>query len=70
MKKLIIRTGLTALALLTSVLASAQGPGDFGDPTDPDPTDAPIGDYLWVAAVLGLAYAFFKMRNKMRATAN
>ena len=50
-----------------NALASAQGPGDFDDPADPDPTDAPIGDYIWIAAILGMAYVFFKMRRRMPA---
>ncbi|HEU4497209.1 MAG TPA: hypothetical protein VFR70_09180 [Flavobacterium sp.] len=67
MKKLMIKTALTIVAVLVGELASAQGPGDFEDPADPDPTDAPIGDHLWVLALLNLAWVFFKMRSRMRA---
>lgn len=67
MKKTMAKAGLAVLALLTGMMASAQGPGDFGDPSDPDPTDAPIGDHLWVLALLSLAWVFFKMRKKIKA---
>ena len=51
------------MALLMSATTFAQG--DFGDPVDPDPTDAPIGDYIWVLGIIGMAYVFYKMKTKV-----
>lgn len=66
MKKFIKRNGLLVLALLMSTVSFAQEPGDFGDPTDPNPTDAPIGDYIWVVAVIGIAYVFYKLQKNRK----
>ena len=70
MKKVITRSGLMILMLLFSTFTFAQG--EFGDPSDLDPLDepaAPISDYIWVLAVIGLVYVFYKMRNRIQ-TAN
>lgn len=43
--------------------------GDFGDPADIDPLDAPvapIGDYIWVVAVVGFIYVFYKLNNRKK----
>lgn len=67
MKKFITRNGLMILMLLVSTLTFAQG--DFGDGTDTDPIDAvPIGDYIWVVAIIGVVYVFYKMNNKRAST--
>lgn len=66
MKKFITRNGLMVLMLLVSTLTFAQG--DFGDENDIDPIDAaPIGDYIWVLALIGLGYVFYKMRNRIQS---
>lgn len=67
MKKYIAKSVLVITALLTSTMTFAQG--DFGDGTDPNPTDAPvapISDYIWALAVIGLVYVFYKMKTKMQ----
>lgn len=63
MKKYIAKNVLVTMALLLSASTFAQG--DFGDPTDPNPTDAPIGDYIWVLGIIGLAYVFYKIKNRV-----
>jgi hypothetical protein len=56
MKKIfIIICGIFITLLSNPVLAQAD-PGD--DPVAP----APIGDYVWVLAAIGLVYVFFKIR--------
>ena len=67
MKKYIAKSFLVVVALLVNAAAFAQGgnPGDFGNPGDTNPTDAPISDYIWVLAVAGLIYVFYKMKNKI-----
>ena len=67
MKKMMKKSVLTVLAILVNVAAFAQGnPGDFGGSGDSNPTDAPISDYIWVLAVVGLIYVFYKMKNKIQ----
>lgn len=63
MKKYIAKNVLVVMALLISSATFAQG--DFGDSADPNPTDAPIGDYIWVLGIIGLIYVFYKMKTKV-----
>ena len=67
MKKYIAKSFLVVVALLMSTVTFAQG--DFGgDPMDDNYLDepaAPISDYIWVLAVTGLIYVFYKMKNKI-----
>lgn len=65
MKKIISKSVFVIATLLTSAVTFAQG--DFGDGTDPNPTDAPIEDYLWVLCLIGLVYVFYKMKNRTAA---
>ncbi|RRJ90480.1 hypothetical protein [Flavobacterium macacae] len=68
MKKYIAKSFLVVIAFLMSTVAFAQG--DFGgDPADTNPTDepaAPISDYIWVLAIIGLVYVFYKMKNRFQ----
>ncbi|WP_396168588.1 hypothetical protein [Flavobacterium sp.] len=53
-----------AAAYLCSTFVAFANPGDDtagGDLQDPD-TPAPIGDYLWVLALVGLIFVFMKFR--------
>jgi hypothetical protein len=44
------------------VLFAQPGDGSNGDPLEgPDP-GAPIDDYVWVLAIVGLIFAFMKFR--------
>jgi len=64
MKKSITRNSLVILALLMSSVSFAQG--DFGDPADTDPLDAPvapIGDYIWVVVLIAFIFVFYKINN-------
>jgi len=57
------------LFLSMSAVAFAQEP-EFGDEDDTNPLDipgAPISDYLWVLALIGLAYVFYKMRHRVQS---
>jgi hypothetical protein len=42
-------------------------PGDFGQPVDTNPTDAPINTYVWVLLVVGLGYVFSKYKTRSKA---
>lgn len=53
-KLLIILFGIFITLLSYPVLAQPEDPG-----VDPA---APISDYLWVLAVIGFAYVFYKIR--------
>ena len=67
MKKYIAKSFLVVVALLVNTVTFAQE--DFGDPSDTNPTDepaAPISDYIWVLALIGLVYVFYKMKNRFQ----
>lgn len=55
-KSIYILTSLFML-LLTGPIFAQEDPG-----ADPDPA-APIGDYVWVLAAIGLIFVFLKMRS-------
>ena len=60
---------ITLITLTTPLLALADDvmPGDFGDNTDPNPTDAPIDNNLWILLAAGLifvGYKFYKFKKK------
>lgn len=60
MKKIFLIVASIFITLLSHpVLAQVADPGD-----DPDvPAAAPIDDYVWVLAIIGLIYVFFKVRS-------
>jgi hypothetical protein len=55
MKKSIYILANLLMLLLTSPIFAQEDPGD-----DPDP--APINDYLWVLALIGLFFVYLKFR--------
>lgn len=69
MKKFKLNTILLLMLVMNSIATFAQEPGDIGDPSDTNPTDAPISDYIWVVALLGLVYVFYKMNAKQTKVA-
>lgn len=64
MKKFKLNIVLLLMFAFSSISTFAQNPGDFDDVDDPNPTDAPIGDYIWVIALLGILLASYKIFNK------
>ena len=55
-----------AFTLLFQLTTFAEDPADFGDAGDPNPTDAPIDDYVWFLMGAGIVYTFYKYhRNAM-----
>jgi len=61
MKKHIPSIYLFVFTLLFNLVSFAQAPGDFDDNPDANPLDAPaapIDDYLWVLALVGLVFVF------------
>jgi hypothetical protein len=69
MKKYINTVSLTKISvwiyvmLLSTSALFAQGITPVPDaPVDADPIAAPIGDYIWVLALIGLVFAFMKVR--------
>jgi len=67
MKKYIAKSIFLTVALLCNTVTFAQG--DFGDPADTNPTDAPVApieDYIWVLGAIGLIYVFYKMKTRVQ----
>ena len=58
-KNKIVFSLIITLTMATSMLAQFDDPG-FGH--DGDPGAAPINDYIWVLALVGLTFAFFIMK--------
>ncbi|NBL64428.1 hypothetical protein GV828_04345 [Flavobacterium sp. NST-5] len=69
MKSLKYLSILVVMFLMSTVNVFAQNPGDFDDPADPNPTDAPISGYIWVVALVGLVYVFYKLKSKQLKSA-
>lgn len=64
MKKIfIILTGIF-ISLLSIPIFAQEDPGD-----DPDLV-APIDDYIWVLAAIGLLFVFLKVRTIFKQTSN
>ena len=53
---------LFCLITLSSLNSFAQLPGSENDANNLETTDAPIGDYVWVLAAIGLVYVFLRVR--------
>jgi len=53
---------LFCLIALSSLNSFAQFPGSENDANNLETTDAPIGDYVWVLAAIGLVYVFLRVR--------
>jgi hypothetical protein len=64
MKNNIVKYYVVAIYLLSTFVTVAQpGTADTGsDLENADPPMAPIDEYLWVLAAIGLVYAFFRVR--------
>lgn len=67
MKKYIPFVYLFVFTVLFNLVSFGQtDPGDFDDNPDANPLDAPaapINDYLWVLALLGLVFVFIWFKN-------
>lgn len=57
MKKSIYILASLLIFLFTNPIFAQADPGD-----DPDVPSAPIDDYVWVLALLGLVYVFLRVR--------
>jgi hypothetical protein len=58
MKKIFLITASIFITLLSNpVLAQLDDPGE-----DPDAVQAPIDNYVWVLAAIGLVYVFLRLR--------
>lgn len=64
--KILSKTYITIFFLLVSFITfAAEQPGDEADGGSLEGTDtaaAPIGDYIWVLALLGIVFVFMKFR--------
>jgi hypothetical protein len=60
MKKSIYILASVLIILFTNPIFAQADPGD-----DPDAPGAPIGDYLWVLALIGLVIVFLRVRAAM-----
>ena len=57
MKKIFLIICGIFITLVSNPIFAQADPGD-----DPEPAATPIGDYVWVLAVIGLVYVFFRLR--------
>ncbi len=64
MKNIFLKYYVIAVYFCSTIVLFAQpGDGSNGDPLEgPDP-GAPIDDYVWVLAVVGLFFVFMKFRS-------
>ena len=59
MKKIFLTIAVLFISLLSNpILAQVEDPGE-----DPE-LGAPIDNYVWYLAVIGLIYVFFKVRSR------
>ena len=65
MKNYLIKFYIVAIYLCSTVVLFAQEPGDTAEGAaldgTSDSTGTPIGDYIWVLALLAIVYAFWKI---------
>jgi len=57
MKKSIYILASLLIIVFTNPIFAQADPGD-----DPDAPAAPIGDYVWVLALIGLIFVFLRLR--------
>ena len=57
MKKIFLIVASIFITLISNPILAQADPGD-----DPDVPAAPIDDYLWALAAIGLVYVFFRLR--------
>ncbi len=64
MKNIFLKYYVIAVYFCSTIVLFAQpGDGSNGDPLEgPDP-GAPIDDYVWVLAIVGLIFVFMKFRS-------
>ncbi len=67
MKNNALKYYMTAFYFCSTIVMLAQDPGTGGGvdndgTTDTTPAEAPIDDYVWVLAVVGLLFVFMKFR--------
>ena len=64
MKNNVLKYYITAVYFCSTFIAFAQGPGDNDTGGGLEGTDppAPIDDYVWVLAIVGLFFVFAKFR--------
>lgn len=70
MKNNLLKYYIAAAYLCSTVLMFGQpGADDTGGGLEtPDTPAAPIDDYVWVLAFIGLAFVFLKVRNYAKQT--
>jgi hypothetical protein len=54
---------IAAFLFSTAVMFAQPGSGSEGGDLEGNDNDAPIGDYLWVLAIVGLVFVYFKFRS-------
>ena len=63
MKNIFLKFYITIFLLCsTSILFAQPGSGSDGDSLEGNDTAAPIDDYIWVLAAIGLIFVFMKYR--------
>jgi hypothetical protein len=67
MKNNLLKYYITAFYLCSTVMMFAQDPGTGGDvendgTLDATPVAAPIDDYVWLLALVGLVFVYMKFR--------
>jgi hypothetical protein len=68
MKNSVSKYSLAAFCLCLNFVAFAQpGSGsDTGNLENPDPSVAPIDDYIWVLVILGIILVAYTFRNNQK----
>jgi hypothetical protein len=72
MKNIVLKFYIVALFFCSTTLLFAQ-PGDTGDGTgglEGGDAPAPIDDYIWLMALVGLFFVFMKFRAYQKANAS
>ena len=63
MKNTVLKYYISALFLFSTFVSFAQpGDGDTGGGLEGGDPAAPIDDYIWVLAIVGLIFVFMKFR--------
>jgi hypothetical protein len=63
MKKIFLTLAVLFISLLSNPIFAQEGLTDPGT-EDPELGGAPIDNYVWYLAVIGLIYVFYKVRSR------
>jgi hypothetical protein len=68
MKNKLFKFYITAMFFCSTIILFAQpGEGSSGGDLEAEDPPVPIGDYVWILAVVGLLFVFMKLRAMHKA---